>query len=77
MGPERLMALGNQRLGRPKLLFVRGPAMAGMIYADDAVRMALWPRLERPENAVCTGHKIEVGAEGDVRSTYCFKIAPR
>jgi len=77
MGPERLMALGNQRLGRPKLLFVRGPAMAGMIYADDAVRMALWPRLERPESASCTGHKIEVGAEGDVRSTYCFEIAPR
>lgn len=37
LGPERLAALVHTRSGRPKLVFVRGPAMGGMIYPDDAV----------------------------------------
>jgi hypothetical protein len=77
LGPERLAALRNQRVGRPKLLYVRGPAMAGMIYPDDAVRMALWERADRPERTECSGSTIEIGREAAVRSTYCFKIAPR
>ena len=51
--------------------------MAGMIYPDDAVRMALWLRKERPEEVPCSGSVIEVGRGGAVRSTYCFKVAPR
>ena len=77
LGPERLQALAAQRVGRPKLDYVRLPAMAGMIYADDAVRMALWERAGRPERTSCAGRTIEVGSGGDVRSTYCFRIAPR
>jgi hypothetical protein len=77
LGPERLKSLWNQRSGRPKILFVREPAMAGMIYPDDAVRMALWTRDERPERAPCTGRTILVGRERAVRSTYCFRIGPR
>jgi hypothetical protein len=76
LGPERLQALAAQRVGRPKLDFVRLPAMAGMIYPDDAVRMALWERAGRPESASCSGRQIEVGSAGTVRSTYCFRIAP-
>ncbi len=63
-------------MGRPKLYYVRGPAMAGMIYPDDAVRMALWLRAEQPEPADCSGSKIEVGLDGAVRSTYCFRVTP-
>jgi hypothetical protein len=77
LGPERLEALAAQRVGRPKLDYVRLPAMAGMIYPDDAVRMALWERAGRPESTTCSGRTIEVGNGGDVRSTYCFRIAPR
>ena len=76
LGPERLTALRNTRAGRPKLVFVRGPAMGGMIYPDDAVRMALWARAEQPLDAACSGKRIEVG-RGELRSTYCFRIAPR
>jgi hypothetical protein len=77
LGPDRLASLATQRVGRPKLVFVRGPAMAGMIYPDDAVRMALWTRAARPERVPCSGATIEVGRQGSVRSTYCFRIAPR
>jgi hypothetical protein len=77
LGPDRLASLQSRRVGRPKLVFVRGPAMAGMIYPDDAVRMALWERAERPEHVPCSGKTIEVGRQGSVRSTYCFRIAPR
>jgi len=76
LGPQRLSSLVEQRVGRPKLLYVRGPAMAGMIYPDDAVRMALWLRSERPETADCSGSTIEVGREDVVRSTYCFRVTP-
>ena len=51
--------------------------MAGMIYPDDAVRMALWMRAERPERVPCSGATIEIGRQGAVRSTYCFRITPR
>ncbi|MHC4986767.1 MAG: hypothetical protein ACYTFO_11520, partial [Planctomycetota bacterium] len=77
LGPDRLASLATQRVGRPKLVYVRGPAMAGMIYPDDAVRMALWMRAERPERAPCSGATIEIGRQGTVRSTYCFRITPR
>jgi hypothetical protein len=77
LGPGRLASLATQRVGRPKLVYVRGPAMAGMIYPDDAVRMALWVRAERPERVPCSGATIEIGRQGTVRSTYCFKITPR
>jgi hypothetical protein len=77
LGPQRLTALRASRVGRPKLTFVRGPAMAGMIYPDDAVRMALWERSVRPERANCSGTTIEVGREAEVRSTYCFRVTPR
>jgi hypothetical protein len=76
LGPQRLASLRHERVGRPKLVFVRGPAMAGMIYPDDAVRMALWLREERPERSACSGSTIEVGREGAVRSTYCFRVTP-
>jgi hypothetical protein len=77
LGPERLASLNNERVGRPKLIYVRGPAMAGMIYPDDAVRMALWGRAVRPELSDCSGSTIEVGRNGAVRSRYCFRITPR
>ena len=67
-----LLAIGKMS----QLVFVRGPAMGGMIYADDAVRMALWARAERPLDAACSGKTIEVG-RGELRSTYCFRVAPR
>jgi hypothetical protein len=76
LGPERLASLTSSRVGRPKLIFVRGPAMGGMIYPDDAVRMTLWDRAERPLEGDCSGKTIEVG-RGELRSTYCFRIAPR
>ena len=76
-GPQRLRSLRASRVGRPKLTFVRGPAMAGMIYPDDAVRMALWERSVRPERASCSGTTIEVGRDAEVRSTYCFRVTPR
>lgn len=76
LGPERLASLTHSRVGRPKLIFVRGPAMGGMIYPDDAVRMTLWDRAERPLEGDCSGKTIEVG-RGELRSTYCFRIAPR
>ncbi len=50
--------------------------MGGMIYPDDAVRMALWDRAEQPLDAACSGKTIEVG-RGELRSTYCFRVAPR
>jgi hypothetical protein len=77
LGPDRLAALATQRVGRPKLVYVRGPAMAGMIYPDDAVRMALWTRAERPVRAPCSGATIEIGRQGAVRSTYCFRVTSR
>jgi hypothetical protein len=77
LGPEPLEALAASRVGRPKLIYVRGPAMAGMIYPDDAVRMALWDRDERPREAPCAGAMIDVGRSGPVRSRYCFQVAPR
>lgn len=77
LGPERLASLTMSRVGRPKLTFVREPAMAGMIYPDDAVRMALWMRADRPEEAPCSGRTIEVGLRGPVRSTYCFRVGSR
>jgi len=77
LGPERLRYLDASRVGRPKLIFVRGPALAGMIYPEDAVRMALWMRADRPERTPCSGRTIEVGLQGPVRSTYCFRVAPR
>ena len=76
LGPQRLASLRNTRAGRPKLVFVRGPAMGGMIYPDDAVRMALWDRAEQPLDAACSGSTIEVG-RGELLSTYCFRVAPR
>jgi hypothetical protein len=51
--------------------------MAGMIYPDDAVRMALWTRAERPVRAPCSGATIEIGRQGAVRSTYCFRVTSR
>ena len=76
LGPERLASLRAERVGRPKLVFVRGPALGGMIYPDDAVRMALWDREEQPLEAACSGGKtIEVG-RGELRSTYCFHVVP-
>jgi len=77
LGPERLNSLAAESLGRPKLLYVRGPALAGMIYPDDAVRMTLWPRAERPAVSSCTGRAIDVGRDGLIRSTYCFRVASR
>ncbi len=76
LGPQRLASLKNTRLGRPKLIFIRKSALGGMIYPDDAVRMALWDRAERPLDADCSGRTIEVG-QGELRSTYCFRVAPR
>ena len=58
-----------------QLVFVRSVALGGMIYPDDAIRMALWDRKKQPLEASCSGTKIEVG-RGDVRSTYCFRVAP-
>jgi hypothetical protein len=78
LGPQRLQSLTVSRVGRPKLIFVRGPAMAGMIYPDDAVRMALWMRAEQPAHADCSdGRTIEVGSEMAVLSTYCFSVERR
>lgn len=76
LGPERLEASLRSLAGRPKILFVRGPAIAGMIYPDDAVRISLWPRGLRPAPGPCTGKTVEVGS-GEVRSTYCFGVDAR
>jgi hypothetical protein len=77
LGPDRLISLRGSQVGRPKLTFVRGRAMAGMIYPEDAVRMALWERYEQPRDARCSGARIEIGVESSVRSTYCFEIVSR
>ena len=75
LGPERLQALGADPDGRPKLTYVRRQAMAGMIRAEDAVRMALWDRAQGPEATTCSGRTLEVGHTGEVRSTYCFRVS--
>jgi len=77
LGPGPLEAVHSQSVGRPKLLFVRGPAMAGIIYPDDAVRMTLWQRRGWPEEVACGGQRIEVGWDAPIRSTYCFRVNRR
>lgn len=75
LGPERLEAWLGDLQGRPKLVFVRGPAVGGMIDPEDAARMALYTRGLYPEQLdECSGAKIEVG-RGEVRALYCFEVA--
>lgn len=74
-GPERLVALSQRWLGRPKPLLVRSQAVGGLVYLQDLAAVLLAERGLAPSPAECAGTVIEIG-HGPVLDRACFRVVP-
>ncbi|HSN56088.1 MAG TPA: hypothetical protein VLT32_15545 [Candidatus Sulfomarinibacteraceae bacterium] len=73
LGPEPLLEYSATVRGTPKVVFVRGPGIGGMILPRTLVVFLLDRRGLAPVASDCRGTRIQVG-DGPPRSHYCFRI---
>ena len=72
--PAALLAVVQSSRGRPKAQFVRGNALHGAVYLQDAATIELHARgLALEETEACAGRRLEFG-RGEPVARYCFKV---
>ena len=73
LGPEPLLEYSATVRGTPKVVFVRGPGIGGMILPRTLAVFLLDRRGLAPVGSACRGTRIQIG-DGPPRSHYCFRI---